>query len=135
MNIFKERLTELLREGSVTQKEISTKLNLHNKKLSHLKSGRTEPNLNDITVLAKYFDVSTDYILGISDNDYTPSKIKQHIVGNNNNKININSHNKVLSTNELSDMELDLINVYKNLTTRKKTELLTFAFNLIDEDK
>ena len=49
------------------QKDICDELGISKQKLSNWKTGYSEPNFDDIIMLAKYFDVSTDYLLGLSD--------------------------------------------------------------------
>lgn len=69
MNKFQERLKELLTENNCKIVDVSRDLNISQNKLSHLKRGRNEPNIDDIIALSKYFDVTTDYLLGATD-DY-----------------------------------------------------------------
>ena len=67
MNLFLPRLRELLAESGKMQKDICDELGISKQKLSNWKTGYSEPNFDDIIMLAKYFDVSTDYLLGLSD--------------------------------------------------------------------
>ena len=66
-NLFYARLTELIQESGKTQNKISAELQIPKQKLSNWKTGYTEPNLDDLIALALYFDVSTDYLLGLED--------------------------------------------------------------------
>ena len=67
MSLFLSRFRGLLEEYGKTQKEICADLEIRNQKLSNWKTGYSEPNFDDIIMLANYFDVSTDYLLGKSD--------------------------------------------------------------------
>lgn len=53
-------------EKGLTQKELASKLNLSVTAISHYEAGNREPNLNIIVLYSKFFNVSTDYILGLS---------------------------------------------------------------------
>ena len=53
-------------DKGLTQKELASKLNLSVTAISHYEAGNREPNLNIIILYAKFFNVSTDYILGLS---------------------------------------------------------------------
>lgn len=67
MNAFRERLAELITESNRKQNEISRDLGISKQKLSKWKTGYNEPNIDEIIVLAKYFGVTTDYLLGATD--------------------------------------------------------------------
>ncbi len=64
---FTTRLTELITESGKTQNSICRELRIPKQKLSNWKTGYTEPCIEDIIMLAIYFDVSTDYLFGIVD--------------------------------------------------------------------
>ena len=74
MNLFLPRLRELLAESGKMQKDICDELGISKQKLSNWKTGYSEPNFDDIIMLAKYFDVSTAYLLGLSDEYEGPGK-------------------------------------------------------------
>ena len=65
--IFADRLRELVQNSGKSQNEICKDLGIYKQKLSRWKTGNTEPNLDDLIMLAKYFDVSVDYLLGLED--------------------------------------------------------------------
>ena len=61
-----DRMKSLRMDKGLTQKELASKLNLSVTAISHYEAGNREPNLNIIILYAKFFNVSTDYILGLS---------------------------------------------------------------------
>lgn len=63
---FKERLKELRKEKNVTQTYISKILNVSKMAVSHWEKGNSEPSIEQLKILAKYFDVSVDYLVGFS---------------------------------------------------------------------
>ena len=67
MSLFLARFRELLAESGKMQKDICAELGISRPTLSNWKTGYSEPNFDDIIMLAKYFDVSSDYLLGLSD--------------------------------------------------------------------
>lgn len=96
MNIFKERLKILIKQSQKMQITICKDLNIPKQKLSNWKSGYTEPNLTDLTMLSKYFNVSTDYLLGLEDE----SGRKTYI--NNYGKINNISNNNFNNSGDIN---------------------------------
>lgn len=67
MNKFVSRLTELLNGCGKKQIEVSRDLGISKQKLSKWKTGYNEPNIDEIIKLSEYFNVSSDYLLGIKD--------------------------------------------------------------------
>ena len=67
MEIFCKRIKELRIESGITQKELAEKLNLTNSTICDWEKGRSEPDLQTLTQIAAVFDVSVDYLLGLSD--------------------------------------------------------------------
>ena len=67
INLFTQRLSELIKNSNKTQNIICKELNVTKQKLSKWKTGYNEPCLDELIMLAVYFKVSTDYLLGIVD--------------------------------------------------------------------
>ena len=64
---FKNRLRELRIEKNVSQIEIAKILNMSKMAISHGEKGNSEPSIDQLKVLARFFDVSIDYLVGFSD--------------------------------------------------------------------
>ena len=54
-------------EQQITQSELADILGLKPTAISNYESSRNEPSFEKLIILAKIFDVSCDYLLGISD--------------------------------------------------------------------
>ena len=67
MNAFAKRLKELRSENNYTQNFIASKLGIRQQSYARYESGVGEPNLDTLVTIAKLFNVSTDYLLGIAD--------------------------------------------------------------------
>ena len=72
MSLFLSRFRGLLEESGKQQKEICDDLGIRAQKLSNWKTGYSEPNFDDIVMIAEYFDISTDYLLGVTEDDERP---------------------------------------------------------------
>ena len=64
---FNIRLKQLRQKHKLTQGELAEILGLKPTAVSNYESRRNEPSFDKLIALSKYFDVSCDYLLGISD--------------------------------------------------------------------
>ena len=64
-NIFCERLKELRAEKGVGQVELAAQINVSKGIISLWENGLREPKLSNLIVLARYFEVSIDYLVGL----------------------------------------------------------------------
>ena len=62
-----KRLKELREEQGLTQKQLAEKLNLNSVTYLHYEKSQREPPLAVLVEMAKFFDVTVDYLLGISE--------------------------------------------------------------------
>lgn len=67
MKSMSEILKELRAEKGVSQKEVAKSLNTTDVTIGRYENGDREPKGEMLYSLAKYYDVSVDYILGYSD--------------------------------------------------------------------
>lgn len=65
---FGERLRELREKNGLTQEELGEKINQKKANISKYETGRLQPSLETINLLAAIFNVTTDYLLGRTDN-------------------------------------------------------------------
>jgi len=68
---FNVRLKQLRQKNKLTQGELANILGLKPTAISNYESERNEPSFDKLIALSKYFDVSCDYLLGITDS-YLP---------------------------------------------------------------
>lgn len=64
---FNTRLKQLRQKHKLTQSELANILSLKPTAISNYESKRNEPSFDKLIALSKYFDVSCDYLLGITD--------------------------------------------------------------------
>lgn len=75
---YNEIIQELRKDKKLTQKELAKIFSTTQRTISNWESGRNEPPYEMLIKYAKYFDVSTDYILGLT-KDEKPSWIKNQV--------------------------------------------------------
>lgn len=64
---FGERVRNLREDKDLTQSELGEQVNMTQRKSSYIERGKYEPSIDDIVSLCKFFNVSSDYLLGIND--------------------------------------------------------------------
>lgn len=69
--LFNARLKELRVYKGLTQKELAQSLNLTQSTIAYYENGKKLPTVETILSLAKFFNVSTDFLLGLS-NSHSP---------------------------------------------------------------
>lgn len=61
---FGEKLKKLLKEQGLSQEEFSDKIFADKNTISNYIRGKTTPKMDTVIAIARYFEVSTDYLLG-----------------------------------------------------------------------
>ena len=68
MSTFGEKLKNLREDNDMTQSDLGKRLNMTQRKLSYIETGKCEPSLDDIISVCKYFGISADYFLSLPSN-------------------------------------------------------------------
>ena len=64
---YKERIKELRISKNLSQMQLSIKTGLSQSAIAKWELGKTEPTASALITLAKFFNETTDYILGLED--------------------------------------------------------------------
>ena len=64
---FSERVHQLRKSGGLSQKELGEVVGLTHKFISTIESGLSSTSIEKLILLAQFFNVSTDYLLGLKD--------------------------------------------------------------------
>ena len=67
MTVFSTRLQKVRIERGFSRKEIADILEITPRAYQYYEEGNREPNYDKLVVLARYLKVSSDYLLGLSD--------------------------------------------------------------------
>lgn len=65
--IFGERLRELRKAKSINQMQLANALGMTQNSIGMMERGHRGTTIEKLVLLAEYFHVSTDYLLGITD--------------------------------------------------------------------
>lgn len=71
MSAFSDRLKELRKANKLSQKALAEAVGMSNTGIQNYELETRIPNVDVVIKLADYFNVSTDYLLGRSDNPNT----------------------------------------------------------------
>ena len=66
-NKFSIRLKELREANGISQQQLANKLGYTQVCISRWESSNRQPNLDDVIIVAMFFNVTTDYLLGLTD--------------------------------------------------------------------
>jgi len=67
-NIFAKRLKQLRKDKHLKQEDIGSLLSVTKTQISDIENARRTTTLENLVVLSDFFCVSTDYLLGLTDN-------------------------------------------------------------------
>ena len=62
------RLKELRKKKGISQLRLATELNTTQNTISRYETGEREPGIDELIMLADYFNVSVDYLIGRTEN-------------------------------------------------------------------
>lgn len=110
--IFAERLRELRIEKDLTQDELARATELSHGCIAMLETNKRAPSGSTIIALAEFFEVSTDYLLGLED-DIGIKKFSAPI--------------KNEKTSELSPDGKELIDIFNSLDSDYQAQILEYA--------
>ena len=112
-----QRIKYLRENMNMSQKELSEKANINTSVMNRIESGERAIRDDELIVFAKIFDVSTDYILGLSDTE----------------KLNIDeSYEFIDSLNSPDDIK-ELIKVMLSLAEETRDKMLKIAKVFVTE--
>ena len=66
-SLFSQRLSRLRKERGLSQKQLGEVIGVSNKAICTMELGTRETTFEKLVLLAEYFHVSADYLLGITD--------------------------------------------------------------------
>jgi hypothetical protein len=127
--MFYDRFKHLCDINGTTPTAVLKQLNISTSKGTAWKTG-SEPTAKYVILISEFFDVSTDYLLGRTDE---PSGIQQTntITGNN------NTHNtmtcKTVTQPQLDETTGELVTVFKSLKFGDKVKVMSLVAELSEK--
>lgn len=62
---FGEKIRNLREDADLNQTQLGEAVHMTQRKVSYIECGKYEPSLEDIVALCRFFQVSSDYLLGL----------------------------------------------------------------------
>lgn len=113
---FCEILSELRKEKRLFQDDVAKIVNVSKSTISNWEKGKQEPSIDSIKKLSAFFNVSTDYLLGLEDDGYT-------------------SFSSFAPSSELTSEERELIETFRAIPDNTKGVALTMLHSLAPAKK
>ena len=66
---YRKRMRDLREDNDLTQKQVGCIINKSQQGYSHIEDGRAELKIDDLIKLCKFYGVSADYLIGLSDEE------------------------------------------------------------------
>ena len=70
---YRERIRGLREDHDLTQAQVGELIHKSQQGYSHIENGRAELKIDDLVLLCQFYDVSADYIIGLT-NDPHPRR-------------------------------------------------------------
>lgn len=64
---YRQRLKEVREDRDLTQAQIGAVLHKSQQGYNHIEAGRAELKIDDLKKLCEFYDLSADYLIGLSD--------------------------------------------------------------------
>ena len=64
---YRERIKNVREDRDLTQAQVGRVLNKSQQGYNHIETGRAELKIDDLVRLCRYYDLSADYLVGLTD--------------------------------------------------------------------
>ena len=135
-------ILQLMENGGVTPAKLLTDLGLPKSSITEWKKGKSKPGTTAITKIADYFGVTTDYLLGLSQDSTTvnfamPVNSKVSNVYQNSGYIKGRGTQgtQISAITYMSEEKKGLFDIYDDLTLINKIKVIEYAHTLQESQK
>lgn len=102
------KLRELREERRLNQEALALRINVSQSTISAYEVGERTPDVDMLTAIARFFNVSIDYLLGLTE-------VKEPII-----------------ESDLSMEEIEFLHVYRNLKRNEREKVISYIDGLCD---
>lgn len=112
---FQEIIKELRKDKGISQAELAKKTGLSTGCIGMLEIGKQGPTASTLIALSKFFQVSTDYLLGLED-DFGNIIIKN-------------------DTPQLTEKERQMLDMYRQLPDSYQSQVLEYTSYIVERQR
>ena len=76
MTDYRSRLRDVREDRDLTQAEVGEILNKSQQGYNHIEAGRAELKIDDLVKLCQFYNLTADYLVGLSDLPHTELQLK-----------------------------------------------------------
>ncbi len=118
-NVMKlgERLKVLRDRGNMTQEELAKKVQLSKANICKYEKNSVEPNIETIVKVCEIFNVTSDYLLGITDNAAPDEKTTDE-----------------KKITPFTEREQEILSIFKKLNEEKQNKVIGYASAQLDNN-
>ena len=126
-------------QNKINNQKLCEILNSNPNKIYDWKVGKSKPSTDELCILADYFNVSADYLLGRT-NEQTNNCYSNNISDNSFNNFmqgniikgdtSISVPSSTNKSTQLSKEETEILNIYRSLNIRDKSTFLNFILDI-----
>jgi len=69
MSDYRTRIRNVREDRDLTQEEVGKILNKSQQGYNHIEAGRAELKIDDLAKLCRFYDLSADYLIGLTDEE------------------------------------------------------------------
>ena len=111
------RIKEIRKNKKITAKELADNINVAESTMSLYENGKREPDFATLTKIAKYLEVSVDYLIGyIEKENFSPAM-----------------NNSVNSSEPLTNQEEQLLHMFRMTTEEGRMRIISTVVSICDQ--
>lgn len=115
IKVYNNRIRELRKEKGLTLRELSDKMHIDNSNLSKIERGDLGITADNLIAFAKYFEVTTDYLLGVSETRKNTNEILERKL----NELDVQIMYEIAKMNDEEKQDvITLLNILKKRTAK-----------------
>lgn len=123
--LFSQRLKELMEKRKISWTELCKTLNIGKNQQAYWRKNDSAPDGSTLVKLADFFDVTTDYLLGIEKQMDTVIERTGNVLTN---SISESPSSTLIINQNLSKQEQDLIELFRELNIEQQYKILSEMF-------
>lgn len=127
-SVFSQRLSLLRRASGMTQKQVAQSLSIDRSTYAYYENDKTKPDYGTLTRIAHIFQVSTDYLLGLTDSNVPATSVMREppmsygapLTG-------------AASLSSLTEDEQSFLIMFRQMTADQRRQLLEYALTTVQD--